>query len=256
VTRVAEERATEEAVAKAATAEAAGATGGSPAPGQAPSAAGAKRAMAPSGSTPPAKRPYRGVWKPRFVQLSLPLFSPLFCGFILLLPFLPRSSPSGAATAIGTATADVAVGVAPGPAPVSEPQTPEGVPEDVVVCEGEPKVAPEPVPEVVQEEAPTKGAMITIRMAVGPPPPHGACATLSSVPHSATTLGAAAGEGMEVVMGHPTPYASDDISVGEAVSMAHQALSQAQRVLHREGEALLMSVGASNCGQACSRGRW
>jgi hypothetical protein len=51
--------------------EAAGAAGGSPAPGQAPSVAGAKRAVAPSGSTPPAKRPYRGVWKPRFVQLSL-----------------------------------------------------------------------------------------------------------------------------------------------------------------------------------------
>jgi hypothetical protein len=41
--------------------EAAGAIGGSLAPGQAPSAAGAKRATAPSGSTPPAKRPYRGV---------------------------------------------------------------------------------------------------------------------------------------------------------------------------------------------------
>jgi hypothetical protein len=35
---------------------------------QAPSVAGTKRAVAPSGSTPPAKRPYRGVWKPRFVQ--------------------------------------------------------------------------------------------------------------------------------------------------------------------------------------------
>jgi hypothetical protein len=43
---------------------------------------------------------------------------------------------------------------------------------------------------------------------------------------------------MEVVMGHPTPYAPGDISVGEAVSTAHQALSQAQRVLHREGEDL------------------
>jgi hypothetical protein len=55
--------------------EAAGADGGSPAPGQAPSAVGAKRAVAPSGSTPPVKRPYMGVWKPWFVHLSLPLFS-------------------------------------------------------------------------------------------------------------------------------------------------------------------------------------
>jgi hypothetical protein len=71
--RAIEERAAKEATAKAAVAEevagktadeAAGAAGGSPAPGQAPSVAKAKRAVAPSGSTPPAKRPYRGVWKP------------------------------------------------------------------------------------------------------------------------------------------------------------------------------------------------
>jgi hypothetical protein len=48
-------------------------------------------------------------------------------------------------------------------------------------------------------------------------------------------LGAATDEGMEVVLGHPTPYASGDISVGEAMSTTHQALSQAQRILHREG---------------------
>jgi hypothetical protein len=77
--RAAEERVAEEAVMKKATKEAAvkaavakevagktadeaiGAVGGSLAPDQAPSAAGAKRATAPSGSTPPAKRPYRGV---------------------------------------------------------------------------------------------------------------------------------------------------------------------------------------------------
>jgi hypothetical protein len=50
--------------------------------------------------------------------------------------------------------------------------------------------------------------------------------------------GAATGEGMEVVLGHPTPYAPGGISVGEAVSTAHLALSQAQRVLHRDGEDL------------------
>jgi hypothetical protein len=82
--RAAEERATEEAAVKAATAEevarktadeAVGAAGGSPAPDQVPSVAEAKTAVDPSGSTPSAKRPFRGVWKPQFVQLSLPLFS-------------------------------------------------------------------------------------------------------------------------------------------------------------------------------------
>jgi hypothetical protein len=43
---------------------------------------------------------------------------------------------------------------------------------------------------------------------------------------------------MEVVLGHPTPYALGDVSVSEAVNMAHQALSQAQCVLHRDGEDL------------------
>jgi hypothetical protein len=74
VKKVVEERATEEAAVKAAVAEAAGSAGGSPAPGQAPLGAGAKRAAAPIGSTPPVKRPYMGVWKSRFVQLFLPPF--------------------------------------------------------------------------------------------------------------------------------------------------------------------------------------
>jgi hypothetical protein len=82
----------EEAAVKA-VAEAAGAAGGSLTPDQAPSTTGAKRAVAPSGSTPPAKRPYRGVWKPRFVQLSLPLFS-LFCGTSFsYYPFCPGPLP-------------------------------------------------------------------------------------------------------------------------------------------------------------------
>jgi hypothetical protein len=78
VKKVAAERAAEEAVVKAVTAEAAGAAGGSAGPGQAPSVAGAKRTAALSGSTVLAKRPYKGVWKPRFVHLSLPLFSFFF----------------------------------------------------------------------------------------------------------------------------------------------------------------------------------
>jgi hypothetical protein len=39
-------------------------------------------------------------------------------------------------------------------------------------------------------------------------------------------------------LGHPTTYAPGYISVGEAVITAHQALSLAQRILHREGEDL------------------
>jgi hypothetical protein len=91
---------------------------------------------------------------------------------------------------------------------------------------------------VVQEEAPTEGAMIAACMAAAPPPSRGARAPLSSAPRRAAASRAAAGEGMEVVLGHRTPYAPGDISVSEAVSTAHQALSQAQRVLHREGEDL------------------
>jgi hypothetical protein len=53
--------------------EAVGAIGDSSAPDQAPSVAMTKRAVALSSFTPRAKRPYMGVWKPRFVQLS-PLF--------------------------------------------------------------------------------------------------------------------------------------------------------------------------------------
>jgi hypothetical protein len=104
--------------------------------------------------------------------------------------------------------------------------------------ERESEVAPELVPEVVWEEAPAEGAMIVIRVAAAPPPSRGGRAPPSSVPRRTTASRAATDEGMEVVMGHPTPYASGDISVGEAVSTAHQALSQAQHVLHREGEHL------------------
>jgi hypothetical protein len=138
-------------------------------------------------------------------------------------------------TTMVTATADVTVRVTPRSAPDGEPRTPEGVPEDVVEAEGEPEVAPEPASEVVPEEALAEGAMIAVRVAVAPPPSRGARAPLSSAPRKAAALRAATGEGMEVVLGHPTPYAPGDISVGEAMSTAHQALSQVQRVLHHEG---------------------
>jgi hypothetical protein len=111
--------AVDEEVASMATDEAAGVVRDSPAPSQAPLVARAKRAAAPSGSTPPANHPYRGVWKPQFVHtLSSLLFlynGASFSDYISL--FLP-SSPSGAATAtgmtafaVGTAAADAAVWV-------------------------------------------------------------------------------------------------------------------------------------------------
>jgi hypothetical protein len=104
---------------------------------------------------------------------------------------------------MGTAIANVAIRSAPGPAPISEPRTPEGVREDVVESEGELEVAPKLVPEVVQEEATVEGATIAVRTAVAPPPSRGARAPLSSLPYWAVALGAATGEGMEVVPGHP-----------------------------------------------------
>jgi hypothetical protein len=107
-----------------------------------------------------------------------------------------------------------------------------------VESKGEPEVAPEAVPEVAQEEAPVDGAMIAVRVAVTPPSSRGARTLLLSAPRRAAASGATAGEGMEVVLGHPTPYAPGDFSVSEAVSTAHQALSQVQRVLHHEGEDL------------------
>jgi hypothetical protein len=80
--------------------------------------------------------------------------------------------------------------------------------------------------------------MIAVRTVASPPLSRGARAPISSAPCRAIASGAAASEGMEVVLGHPTPYALGDISMSEAMSTAHQALSQAQRVLRGEGEDL------------------
>jgi hypothetical protein len=130
----------------------------------------------------------------------------------------------------GAAAVDAVVRAALGLAPANEPRTPEGVLEDVMESEGE--------PEVVQEEAPAEGAMIAVRTAVAPLPSRGVRAPISSALHRAADSGAAASEGMEVVMGHPTPYALGDIFMSEAVSTAHHTLSQAQCILRREGEDL------------------
>jgi hypothetical protein len=79
--------------------------------------------------------------------------------------------------------------------------------------------------------------MIAAR-AVAPSPSHGVPASSSPAPRIAASVGVASGVGLEVVMGHPTPYAPDDIPRGKAVSTAHRALSEAHRVLHHEGEDL------------------
>jgi hypothetical protein len=84
-------------------------------------------------------------------------------------------------------------------------------------------MAPEPVPE----EVPVEGVMI-VAHAAAPSPPHGASATSSPAPRAAAAASAAVGVavGPEVILGHPTSYASDDIPLEEAVSTAHRAMSQ------------------------------
>jgi hypothetical protein len=79
-----------------------------------------------------------------------------------------------------------------------------------------------------------------ITHAATPSPPHGVADASSPASYADVAVDATTevvGE-LEVVMGHPTFHAPDDISLDEAVSMAHRALSQAQRVLHREDEDL------------------
>jgi hypothetical protein len=92
------EEAAEEATAKEATDKKVevGAAEGPSSSGQTPSlAVGAKREATPSGSTPPAKRPYKGVWKPRFVNfLYFPSFT-LWQGsfFTIVLLFCAAHHP-------------------------------------------------------------------------------------------------------------------------------------------------------------------
>jgi hypothetical protein len=120
------------------------------------------------------------------------------------------------------------------------PQTPEGVCEDVLEeLEEEPDMASGPVPELVPEEVPVEGAMIVAHTA-SPSPPHGAATASSPAPRAAAATGIAVGVAVrpEVIMGHPTFYVPDDIFLDEAVSTAHRALSQVQRVLRREDEGL------------------
>jgi hypothetical protein len=231
-------RAAEEAAAKEAASE------GSSVPGQVPSsAAGAKRAATSSGSSPPAKRPYRGVWRPRFVPKSLHPVSFSFCEAHYFSFPSSRSPPaprapsvatvaSSVAPTVGAIVPAVAVEVVPELVAGGTPQTPEGVPEDVPES---PADAPEAVPSPSPVEVLAEEATPVVRTAV-PSSPLAAAAASSSMLGTAAPADAAAdavGE-TEVVMGHPTYHAPGDISLDGAVSTTLRALSQVQRVLHRE----------------------
>jgi hypothetical protein len=73
-----------------------------------------------------------------------------------------------------------------------------------------------------------------------PSPPHGAMEASSPAPRTAAAADAATGTvgKLEVVMEHPTFHAPGDVTLDEAVGMAHRALSQGQRALRWEGEDL------------------
>jgi hypothetical protein len=196
------------------------------------------------------------------VCLGPPLFSILLF-FLLVAMFhseyisFPHSSSSfGPDIGMGTAVLAVAitaVEAAPGSAIGSIPQTPEGVPEDVLEeSEEEPKMVPEPVPEVVPEEVPVEGEMIVVH-AVAPSPSHSPPAASSPAPHAAAAVDATASAvvGLEVVMGHPTLYVPDDISLDEAMSMAQGpclrcSVSCAEKVRASQ-------TSTSSCGPTCSR---
>jgi hypothetical protein len=231
-------RAAEEATAKEAAGE------GSSVPGQVPSSAvGAKRAATPSGSSPPAKRPYRGVWRPRYAPKSLRpvLFSFCEAHYFSFLssrpPPVPRAPSvatmaSSAAPAAGATVPAAAAEAVPKLVAGGTPQTPEGVPEDV--SEG-PVDAPEMVPSPSPVEVLAEEATPVVRTVV-PSSPLAAAVASSSVLGTAAPADAAAdavGE-PEVVMGHPTCHPPRDISLDRAVSTALRALSQVQRVLRRE----------------------
>jgi hypothetical protein len=98
-------RAAQEAAAKEAAGE------GSSVPGQVPSStAGAKRAATSSDSSPPAKRTYRGVWRPRYVPKSLRpvLFS--FCKAHYFSFPSSRLPPAPRAPSVATVASSAAPG--------------------------------------------------------------------------------------------------------------------------------------------------
>jgi hypothetical protein len=217
---------------------------GSPVPGQAPSSvAGAKRAAAPSGSSPPAKRPYRGVWRPRYVPKSLRPISFSFCEAHYFSPPSSRPPPAPRAPSVATvASSAPPTAGATGPAIAAEvvpelvvggtPQTPEGVPVDAPES---PANAPDVVPSSSPVEVLAEEATPVVRSAT-PSSSLAAAAASSSVLGAAAPADAAtdAVEETEVATGHPTYHAPGDISLDGAVSTPLMALSQVQRVLRRE----------------------
>jgi hypothetical protein len=217
---------------------------GSPVLDQAPSSvAGAKRVAAPSGSSPPAKRPYRGVWRPRYVSKSLRPVSFSFCEAHYFSFPSSRPPPAPRAPSMATVVSSAPPAAeATGPAVAAEvvpelvaggtPQTPEGVPVD---ASESPADAPEVVPSPSLVEVLAEEVTPVVRTAV-PTSPLAAAATSSPALGAAAAADAgadAAGE-TEVVMGHPTYHAPGDISLDGAVSTALRALSQVQCVLRRE----------------------
>jgi hypothetical protein len=188
-----------------------------PAPGQAPSSVAATKS---------ATAPLHGPNDPRGAFGNLGLSSPPPPLYLLFFAssFSHSSSLFGAATAagtttpaVGTITAEAAVRTTLGTATGGERRTPEGIPEDVLEESEEPEMAPKQALEVVPEEVPAKGAMIIV-CALAPSPSHAAPAPFSLAPHTTAFTGAATDAGLEVVLGHPTPYAPDDIPLGEAMS--------------------------------------
>jgi hypothetical protein len=94
-----------------------------------------------------------------------------------------------------------------------------------------PEVVPSPSPvEVLAEEA------TPVVRSVAPSSPLAVTAVSSSALGAAAPADTTADavEETEVVTGHPTYHAPDDISLDGAVSTALMALSQVQRVLRRE----------------------
>jgi hypothetical protein len=196
---------------------------GSPVPGQAPSsAAGAKRVAVPSGSSPPAKRPYRGIWRPRYVPKSLRpvLFSFCEAHYFSFPSSRPSPAPRAPSVAAVASSASPAAG-ATGPAVAAEvvpelvaggpPQTPEGVPVDAPESPADaPEVVPSPSPvEVLAEEA------TPVVRSAAPSSPLATAATSSPAlgTAAATDAGADAAGETEVVMGHPTYHALGNVSL-------------------------------------------
>jgi hypothetical protein len=104
--------------------------------------------------------------------------------------------------------------------------------------EEEPEMALEPVPEVVPEEVLVEGAMITTRGGSFPIPWCTSGVLTDSLRSCCRGRCGWCCSGTRGGPGASPLYTSDDIPPYEAMSTAHRALSQVQRVLRREGEGL------------------